>query len=208
MNYLKCFLNIFFVFISSLSEASTQKSHARELLGKYFERSPASRSLLVPMKKLITEEFFKQLPVKYKSRAKELSALLIQQSERKNLDPLFVMSLIKTESNFNPEALGTIGEVGLMQLRPETAQWMASKVQMPWKNKEQLKNPSYNIKMGIAYLSYLKTHFDNEAAKYLPAYNAGPKKVKSLFEKNTPPQKYSLKVMKNYKNFYAKWTYI
>lgn len=202
---MKAFIIVVMSLINTVAFASISQTHAKELLGKYFARSPASKPLSTPLKALIATELVNHLPRKHKAKAKKIADTIISQAEKHGLDPMFVMSVIKTESYFNPDAVGGVGELGLMQLRPETAKWIDEKQKISFKGKKDLKNPLYNITVGTAYLAYLRDHFDNAAAMYLPAYNAGPNKVKSLFEKKSPPVQYSLKVMKNYKEFYRKW---
>lgn len=87
------------------------------------------------------------------------------------LDPLMVMAVIRTESDFDPEAASPAGAKGLMQLRDETAEWCCKHLDIEFKS-DQLLNPEYNVKLGCYYLSYLIGHYQNFDLAFA-AYNAG-----------------------------------
>jgi hypothetical protein len=97
-----------------------------------------------------------------------LDQLVREASNRHGLDPDFVNSVIKAESNFEPRAVSSKGAQGLMQLMPGTAFLLG--VTNPF-------DPQANIEGGTAYLSQLLDQYDNDAVKALAAYNAGPHRV-------------------------------
>lgn len=82
-----------------------------------------------------------------------------------------IASVINAESRFNEYAISGKGAMGLMQLLPETANWLANKLNIEYSEKK-LMEPDYNIKLGTYYLKYLSDKFDNFDA-VLAAYNAG-----------------------------------
>jgi Transglycosylase SLT domain len=89
-------------------------------------------------------------------------------SNRYQLDPDFVNSVIKAESNFQNRAVSRKGAQGLMQLMPGTASQLG--VKDPF-------DPKANVEGGTAYLSQLLDLYHNDAIKALAAYNAGPNRV-------------------------------
>lgn len=97
-----------------------------------------------------------------------LDQLVREASSRHRLDPDFVNSVIKYESNFQPRAVSNKGAQGLMQLMPGTASLLG--VRDPF-------DPQANVEGGTAYLSQLMDQFNNDAVKALAAYNAGPHRV-------------------------------
>lgn len=90
----------------------------------------------------------------------------------KNQDPLLVLSLIRQESVFNPQARSPVGARGLMQLMPATARQMRRSVQV-----NQLSNPKVNIELGTKYFQGLMKRYDGNLVYVLSAYNAGETRV-------------------------------
>ena len=111
--------------------------------------------------------------------------LVIKNAKEQNFDVELVLSIIKKESNFNPNAKSNFGAIGLMQIMPDTARWLGLK------NTSKLYDPDVNIKYGIKYLRYLFNYFkgkipkelskddinDRYVLKSIAAYNAGPGNV-------------------------------
>lgn len=98
---------------------------------------------------------------------------IVKYAREYNVDPYLVASVIKVESNFSPEVVSSKGAVGLMQLMPTTAQWVAEKIAMEGVTPEHLKNPDLNIRIGTWYLSSLMKEFHGDLTLVLAAYNGG-----------------------------------
>lgn len=104
-------------------------------------------------------------PIKYKDN-------IIFCADTYNLNPYVISSVINVESSFNNEAVSNKGAIGLMQLMPSTANWLAKKMNMNNFKEKDLFIPDINIKLGSFYLKYLIERFEHiETA--LCAYNAG-----------------------------------
>ncbi|WP_413293429.1 lytic transglycosylase domain-containing protein [Bdellovibrio sp. HCB185ZH] len=189
--------------IETVNEAS-RVAHAKELLGGRYKGSAAQKiEGRVALNLMIYKKVQGYLEPQWKNRAGDISSAIISESDKFNLDPVFVMAIIKTESTFNPLTVGSFGEIGLMQIKPDTAQWIANKYGIPWKGKKTLTNPVTNIRIGAAYMDYLRKQFPGKANKYVSAYNMGPKNVRRLLAQNVMPEEYNGRVMKNYKDFYT-----
>lgn len=179
-------------------------THAKELLGQRFKKSLASEvksdiSLEVEIYNLVK----KYTPKKNKLDSENITKAILEESNKYDIDPIFIASIIKTESSFNPSAIGTSGEIGLMQLMPKTAKYIAHKIKMKkFKGTKTLRDPVSNIKIGVAYINYLREKFDNTAYKYVPAYNMGPGKLTQSIDKSIRPKAYPAKVIKFYESFY------
>jgi soluble lytic murein transglycosylase len=185
-------------------DQAKRTSHAKELLGKYYSGSAAqSAENVKDLDVAIRETVSKSLPKKYKSKAKALSRMIMKQAKAHNLDPVFVMAMIKTESGFNPLARGQFGEIGLMQLKPDTAKWIAKKEKIPWHGPKTLEDPVQNVRLGIAFVSDLRDRVNHHANKYVSAYNMGLRKVRNLYSADVKPKMYSKRVMANYTELYA-----
>jgi soluble lytic murein transglycosylase-like protein len=96
--------------------------------------------------------------------AQTIEALIEDASNRYQVDPLLVKSVMQVESNFNPAAVSPKGAQGLMQLIPATAQRFG--VTDPFDSKQ-------NIEGGVKYLRYLQNLFPSDLRLSLAAYNAG-----------------------------------
>lgn len=189
------------------SLASVRRSlrieHARELMGPSYKKSIVSRfEERKDLEKNIHRIVDKRLPKAYKSRAYLVAKTIIHEASEYGLDPYFVMAVISGESSFNPLATGPVGEIGLMQIRPTTGEWIAKTFNLPWKGDNSLRDPVSNIKLGVAYLSWLRNKFDGHGQLYLAAYNMGPKSVKNAVSRNVYPKDYPIHVMKRYVAFY------
>lgn len=108
-----------------------------------------------------------QFPLKYED-------LIVEYSNEYNLDPYFVAAMIDTESNFNDTAVSEDGAQGLMQIMPETADWIAQKLDMTEYN---IMDPDTNIKFGCWYMNFLQEKFSGEEQLMMAAYNAGHNRV-------------------------------
>ncbi|AFY02087.1 lytic transglycosylase domain-containing protein [Bdellovibrio bacteriovorus] len=189
--------------IESVNEAS-RVSHAKELLGGGYKGSDAQKiEGQKALNQAILSKVQSQLPAKFKGQARAIARTVISESAKYGMDPVFVLAVIKTESKFNPLVVGRHGEIGLMQIKPDTAEWIAKKFDLPFNGKKTLQSPSANIKIGMAYMNYLRAKFDKKAMKYVSAYNMGPTNVRRLLAKNVKPAEYNSRVMKNYSVLYS-----
>jgi soluble lytic murein transglycosylase len=106
-------------------------------------------------------------------------ALIRQVAATQGVDPMLVAALIRVESNFQEEGRSHVGAVGLMQLMPETAKWIAGQIGVTWQTESDLEDPELNIRMGTWYLSHLSKQYQGNWVTGVAAYNAGPGRVSS-----------------------------
>ena len=189
-----------------ISSIKIRNSHARQLLGIRYNKTLTKISRLTNIEQNVFATVMIQLPKKHSHLASALTAAILKEAAKHRFDPYFVMAVIAGESSFNPEATGPVGEIGLMQIRPSTGEWMAGRIRLKWRGEKSLQNPFNNIKLGTAYLAFLRDKFDNEGQLYLAAYNMGAKSVKRALNKNIRPKDYTLHVMKRYIAFYKEET--
>ena len=86
------------------------------------------------------------------------------------VEPALAYAVIKAESNFSPSAVSPNDAMGLMQLLPETFEWLQLRMGEPGKyDAETLFEPQINIRYGVFFLSLLQEEFhsvENIAAGY------------------------------------------
>jgi soluble lytic murein transglycosylase len=101
---------------------------------------------------------------------------IVRWSRQRQLNPMLVTALIRQESRFMPSIRSAVGATGLMQVMPETGDWIASKLD-PADREFDLDNPEDNIKFGTWYLDYTHREYNNNSMLAIASYNAGPGNV-------------------------------
>lgn len=96
-----------------------------------------------------------------------------------NLAPSLIASVIMNESSFRPAAESSVGALGLMQVMPDTAEWIAHKLHMDDYHLDLLFEPEINIRFGCWYLNYLSTLFNGDPLCVVCAYHAGQGEISS-----------------------------
>ena len=104
-------------------------------------------------------------------------------SEEYNLDPLFVLSIIKAESKFDKSARSHKDAIGLMQITESTGKWIAGQMGIEDFSSDMLYDENINIKMGCWYLNNLYNEFQNKDL-VISAYNAGRGNVNKWLKDN------------------------
>jgi soluble lytic murein transglycosylase-like protein len=99
----------------------------------------------------------------------DLDQVVREASSKNRLDPDFVSSVIRAESNFKTHAVSKKGAQGLMQLMPSTAAQLGV---------ADAFDPRANVEAGTAHLSALLDLYNNDPIRALAAYNAGAHRVK------------------------------
>ena len=97
-------------------------------------------------------------------------------SKEYNLDPYFVMAVMKAESNFDEDAKSNKDARGLMQITTSTGKWIAEKQGIIDFDTNLLLEPEVNIRFGGWYLNNLHKEF-GDWDLVIAAYNAGRGRV-------------------------------
>ncbi|MEG0370764.1 MAG: lytic transglycosylase domain-containing protein [Clostridium sp.] len=101
-----------------------------------------------------------------------------------NLDEYLVYALIKKESRYDPLAVSKKGAVGLMQIMPETGEYIASLIGEESFKESNLHDAQINIKYGTYYLAKLSKDFHTDVEAILAAYNGGEGNVRKWMSQN------------------------
>ncbi len=105
--------------------------------------------------------------------------ILKSHAARQGLDEAWVYGLIRQESRFIADVRSSAGAMGLMQLMPGTAQWVAGKMGLKnwrWGN---ITDVDTNISLGTYYLRHVYDYLDGSAPLATAAYNAGPGRARA-----------------------------
>ena len=121
------------------------------------------------------EYTYSDYPLEYE---KEVNAA----AKKYKVDKALIYGIIKTESNFDPEAESPVGALGLMQLMPSSFEWL----QTYYKDEndyvfEDLRKPEINIDYGVHLLAILSEMYEVEDTM-ICAYNGGLGNVDSWLE--------------------------
>ncbi len=136
---------------------------------------------------------------------KELAGVIYDESKKYGYDPLLIISLILTESQFKKEQTSEMGAIGLMQVKPSIGQDLCRKRGLNWRGELSLFEPAFNIQLGSLYLFELILKF-KDVKKALIAYNVGENALKlRLKTGERPPAIFLSQVIKKYKELKEKY---
>lgn len=114
-------------------------------------------------------------------------------SQKHGMEVSLIRSIIRVESNFNPQAVSSKGAVGLMQLMPTTALEYGV---------ADIYDPRSNIEGGVRYLKDLIRLYQGKTDLVLAAYNAGQEAVKKFG--GIPPYQETIDYIEKIKSSYNK----
>lgn len=118
--------------------------------------------------------------VRYPLRHREI---LIETAREHDLEPWHVAAVVCCESSFWENAVSSVGARGLMQIMPETGEWLAGKFdEEDSYTPDALFDPETNLKYGCWYLSWLMDRYDGDRTVVTAAFHAGQGKIDSWLE--------------------------
>ena len=104
-------------------------------------------------------------PIKYEEQVNKYCADY-------NVESTLAQAVIREESKFNEQATSNSGALGLMQIMPDTGEWIAQQLNEDYGD-DYLYDVDRNIRYGVWYLSELMLEFSGNKVLVLAAYNAG-----------------------------------
>ena len=88
------------------------------------------------------------------------------------LDPAYVAAVVLAESSYNPNAVSSVNAQGLMQIMPDTGEWLAGKFDETYVE-GCLFDPATNLRYGCWYLGFLMDRYDGDMRCSSAAYHSG-----------------------------------
>jgi soluble lytic murein transglycosylase len=105
------------------------------------------------------------------------------------------LSIARRESEFDPGVISPAGARGLMQVMPETARMMATRLGKGFDRARLTSDPAYNAALGSEYLKVLLDEFGPSIALVAAGYNAGPGRPRAWVEKFGDPRRADVDVV-------------
>lgn len=154
----------------------------------------------------VTARYYSEYPVMYRTE-------LLQHSRKHQIDPRFLLAIMKQESSFRASAKSPAGARGLLQLVFDTAIKYNKKAGYPNLRPDDLYKPSVNIAIGSVYVSELKDEFGGLYEAIAASYNGGEDNAARWLNRSKPKEagvfaaevgfaetkNYVFKVMNNYR---------
>lgn len=95
---------------------------------------------------------------------KQIESMISLSAIRHGVDPHLALAIATVESGMNPKAIGSLGEIGLFQLRPEYHDVIQGDIRN-------------NIEVAVKYLAELKVRCKYLGNEFFICYNYGPKRL-------------------------------
>src|ERR1700722_14796348 len=100
------------------------------------------------------------------------ATVIREQAAEKHLDPALIAGVIYAETKFDPRP-SSAGALGLMQILPSTASYIAHLSGGFRFTTSDLATPKINVAYGSWYLRYLLDHYEGNEMEAVAAYNGG-----------------------------------
>jgi len=154
-------ITVFSIFFIALSASG---SKASDVVVKSTAMVTGASSRSLPRTEASPEA---QQAVRLAGRALYLSTI-VREAESRGLPPAVADAVTSVESGYDPNRVGGVGEVGLMQVRPQTAAMLGYKGSVA-----DLFEPDVNIRYGVAYLAEAWNLAKGDLCRALMKYRAG-----------------------------------
>jgi len=155
-----------------------------------------------------TPSSYSEYPVMYGSE-------LLKNARTRNVDPRFILAIMKQESTFRPAIKSPAGARGLLQLVFDTALKYNVRAGYPSLDPDDLYQPAVNIAIGSLYIGELKNEFGGMYEAVAASYNGGEDNVARWMNRTKPKdpgifaaeigfaesKNYLFRVMNNYRAY-------
>lgn len=140
--------------LTAVENTLTQLTEDLELVREVFDEAQKIKDHIERRSKINREQ------------CQEITYAILHCSRQKKLNPYLLLAIAETESSFYPQAVGRVGERGLVQVRYGTFKMMMKTGDFyHWRD---------TLEAGANYLVYLLERFKGNTILALAGYNAGP----------------------------------
>ena len=115
-------------------------------------------------------------PASRAERVRTIQRMVRAEARRQGVNPTLALAVASVESGFNPDAVSRTGAVGVMQLMPRTARWLATRLGRPVDRSD----PADNIAGGVAFLRFLLAATSSDLPIAVGAYYQGLDSVRRV----------------------------
>ncbi|MCL1854265.1 MAG: transglycosylase SLT domain-containing protein [Clostridia bacterium] len=131
------------------------------------------KNLILQSHKEEAETVQKNHPYRYRQ-------LIETQAQIYNLHPAYIAAIVLNESSFDPTAESRVGARGLMQMMPDTAEWIHDKISrgQPY-SFDNMYDPNENVHYACWYLNFLSERFRGDPVLVASAFHAGQNTVQN-----------------------------
>ena len=158
---------------------------------------------------VIAQELLLQSKYLSQQDALRTAQTIVQEATAAGYDPLFVLAVIYVESDCDRFATSPVGAEGLMQIMPDTGEWMAREMGLERRDGHTF-DPVLNVRLGTRYLAQLQRQFGGDVELALTAYNRGPANTQAILKRlgrlpETSLEDYSSRIIKRYRALHASY---
>jgi len=161
----------------------------------------------------VTPKYYSDYPVMFRTE-------VVREAKKRNIDPRFLLAIMKQESSFKPAAKSPAGARGLLQLVFDTALKYNVSAGFPNLQPDDLYDPATNIAIGSEYIKFLKDEFGGLYEGIAASYNGGEDNALRWLNRSKPKEpgiftseigfaeskNYVFKVMTNYRIYRELYT--
>lgn len=198
--------------ISAYSSIPVTFGYFSGLAAEKLSKLSPSGGLVKPIAK-VSPRTYTDYPVMYRAE-------ILRSARARNIDPRFVLSIMKVESSFKPNAKSPAAARGLLQLVFDTAIKYNKQAGYPNLQADDLYQPATNIAIGTAYMADLRRQFDGMYEAIAASYNGGEDNAARWLNRSKPKEPgifasevgfketkaYVTKVMANYRMYRELYT--
>jgi soluble lytic murein transglycosylase len=142
--------------------AAAEYARRQGVLDRMIASSERTRSLI---------DMAQRFPMPHRELLAEVAAPL-------GMDQAWIYGLIRQESRFVEDVHSSSGAIGLMQLLPTTARYVARRIGLDGFHPARVATADVNLRLGVNYLKLVSDDQDGQPALASAAYNAGPRRLR------------------------------